>query len=49
MSAFKFEKLIVWQKSLDLATTVHEVSKKFPKEKFMFLHHKLRELLIQFH
>jgi four helix bundle protein len=30
--AFKFEKLIVWQKSLDLTAAVHEVTLNFPKE-----------------
>jgi four helix bundle protein len=34
---FKFEKLIVWQKALDLATVVHEVAKKFPKEELYIL------------
>ena len=35
--AFKFEKLIVWQKSLDLSAVVDEVSKKFPKEEMYVL------------
>ncbi|MBX2964537.1 MAG: four helix bundle protein [Cyclobacteriaceae bacterium] len=35
--AFKFEKLLVWQKSLDLTAVVHEVSKKFPKEELYIL------------
>ena len=34
---FKFEKLIVWQKSLDLSTVVDNVSKKFPKEELYVL------------
>lgn len=34
---FKFEKLIVWQKSLDLTVLVHEVAKKFPKEELYIL------------
>jgi len=34
---FKFEKLIVWQKSLDLATLINEVVKKFPKEELYVL------------
>jgi len=34
---FKFERLIVWQKSLDLATVIDEVSKKFPKEELYVL------------
>lgn len=35
--AFKFEKLIVWQKSLDLTALVHEVTLKFPKEELYIL------------
>ena len=35
--AFKFEKLIVWQKSLDLSATVDKVTKKFPKEELYVL------------
>jgi four helix bundle protein len=34
---FKFEKLIVWQKALDLATIVDEVAKKFPKDELYVL------------
>ena len=34
---FKFEKLIVWQKSLDLSEIVHDVTKKFPKEELYVL------------
>ena len=30
--SFKFEKLIVWQKSLDLSAIVNDVAAKFPKE-----------------
>lgn len=29
---FKFEKLLIWQKAMDLAEEIHELSKKFPKE-----------------
>lgn len=35
--AFKFEKLIVWQKSLDLTAVVHEVTMKFPKNELYVL------------
>lgn len=35
--AFKFEKLIVWQKSLDLTALVHEVTLKFPKDELYIL------------
>ncbi len=34
---FKFEKLIVWQKALDLSATVHEIAIKFPKEELYIL------------
>lgn len=34
---FKFEKLIVWQKSLDLSAKVDSVAKKFPKEEIYVL------------
>ncbi len=30
--SFKFEKLIVWQKAVDLAADVHDLSKTFPKD-----------------
>ncbi|WP_026950270.1 four helix bundle protein [Algoriphagus mannitolivorans] len=29
---FKFEKLLIWQKSMDLAEEIHKLTKKFPKE-----------------
>ena len=35
--AFKFEKLIVWQKAVDLSFTAHTVSKKFPKDELFIL------------
>ncbi len=35
--AFKFEKLIVWQKSLDLTEAIHEVTQKFPKDELYVL------------
>jgi four helix bundle protein len=35
--SFKFEKLIVWQKSLDLSVLVNDVAKKFPKEEIYIL------------
>lgn len=34
---FKFEKLIVWQKAVDLSDVVHQVSKGFPKEEVYIL------------
>ncbi|MBI3218827.1 MAG: four helix bundle protein [Bacteroidetes bacterium] len=35
--AFKFEKLIVWQKAVDLTELVDQVCKKFPKEELYIL------------
>jgi four helix bundle protein len=35
--SFKFEKLIVWQKAVDLATDVHELTKTFPKDELFIL------------
>jgi four helix bundle protein len=35
--SFKFEKLKVWQKSVDLAAEVHELTKSFPKEELFVL------------
>ncbi len=35
--AFKFEKLIVWQKALELSSLVHEVTLRFPKEELYIL------------
>lgn len=34
---FKFEKLTVWQKALDLTGIVHDVSRKFPKDELFVL------------
>jgi len=34
---FKFEKLLVWQKALDLSGVVSEVAAKFPKEEMYVL------------
>jgi four helix bundle protein len=34
---FKFERLIVWQKTLDLSETVHNISKGFPKDEMYVL------------
>ena len=33
--SFKFEKMIIWQKAMDLGEDIYEISEKFPKsEKF---------------
>jgi len=34
---FKFEKLIVWQKAIDLSDKIHELTKKFPKDELYVL------------
>ena len=34
---FKFEKLIVWQKSLELTEAIHNLTKQFPKEEMFVL------------
>lgn len=35
--SFKFEKLIVWQKAVDLSDFVNQVAKGFPKEEIYIL------------
>ena len=35
--AFKFEKLIVWQKSVDLSGAINDVTRLFPKEELFIL------------
>jgi four helix bundle protein len=40
--AFKFEKLIVWQKAVDLAHFVHELAKKFPKDELYILSSQIK-------
>lgn len=35
--SFKFEKLIVWQKAVDLTADVHDLTKTFPKEELFIL------------
>ena len=35
--AFKFEKLLVWQKSVDLSSEIHLLTKNFPKEELYIL------------
>ncbi len=35
--SFKFEKLIVWQKAIDLTALVHEITLIFPKEELYIL------------
>ncbi|MEI9809404.1 MAG: four helix bundle protein [Bacteroidota bacterium] len=35
--AFKFEKLLVWQKAVDLSDRIHQLSKGFPKDEMYIL------------
>ena len=40
--SFKFEKLIVWQKSLDLSALVNDATKKFPREELYVLSSQIK-------
>ena len=40
--AFKFEKLIVWQKAVDLSETISQLSKSFPKDEAYVLTSQIR-------
>lgn len=35
--SFKFEKLIVWQKAVDLSSDIHDLTKTFPKDELFIL------------
>ncbi len=35
--AFKFENLKVWQRAVDFTTSIHELTKKFPKDELYVL------------
>jgi len=35
--SFKFEKLVVWQKEVDLAADVHDLTRDFPKNELFVL------------
>jgi four helix bundle protein len=39
---FKFEKLIVWQKAVDLSGIVNEVTKQFPKDEIFVLSSQMK-------
>lgn len=39
---FKFEKLIVWQKAVDLSDVVNQVTKGFPKEEIYILSSQMK-------
>lgn len=40
--SFKFEKLIVWQKAVDLASDVHDLTKSFPKDELFILSSQIK-------
>ena len=40
--SFKFEKLIIWQKSMNFGETIHQLSKDFPKEEMFNLTSQIR-------
>lgn len=40
--SFKFEKLIVWQKAVELSYNVHELTRSFPKEELFILTGQLK-------
>ena len=40
--AFKFERLIVWQKAIDLTAVVHNVTLTFPKEELYILSSQIK-------
>lgn len=40
--AFKFERLIVWQKAIDLTAVVHNVTLKFSKEELYILSSQIK-------
>ena len=40
--SFKFEKLIVWQKAIDLSEEVHLLTKQFPKDELFILTSQLK-------
>ncbi len=40
--AFKFEKLIVWQKAVDLVGDIHELTRSFPKDELFVLSSQIK-------
>src|SRR3989338_10090825 len=40
--SFKFEKLTVWQKAIDLSGRIHDVTRAFPKEELYVLTGKMK-------
>ena len=46
MKIFSFEKLIVWQKSKDLAIVIYKVTKEFPKEEQFGISNQMRRCAV---
>ena len=42
--SFKFEKLIIWQKSMDFGEMIFQISKDFPKDEMFNLVSQIKEL-----
>lgn len=40
--SFKFEKLKIWQQSMDFGESIHSIAKKFPKEEIFNLTSQIR-------
>jgi len=40
---FKFEKLKVWQKTVDLASEVNDLAKSFPKDELFILSAQIKK------
>lgn len=40
--SFKFEKLIIWQKAMELGEEIHSLSSKFPKDEIFNLSSQIR-------
>ena len=40
--SFKFEKLIIWQKSMELGEEIHSISTNFPKDEIFNLTSQIR-------
>jgi len=44
MEKFKFEKLLIWQKAMDLGEEMNSLTEKFPKKEMFNLSSQLCEL-----
>ena len=43
--SFKFEKMIIWQKAMDLGEDIYEISEKFPKSEMFNLTSQMRRAM----